>query len=52
MGLDQAARSLLALFGGSGKRARAGALLLGAVLLANRPKLPRVILQEVDDGQR
>jgi hypothetical protein len=50
MGLDQAAHSLLALFGASGKKARAGALLLGSVLLAHRPKLPNVILVEKPDG--
>ena len=44
MSLAAAAEGLLALFGARGEKARRGALLLGAVLLANRPELPNVIL--------
>lgn len=51
MGLGQAADALVALFGGRGSKARSGALLLASVLLANRPKLPNVILdREPGDG--
>lgn len=50
MGLGQAADSLLALFGAKGPKARRGALLLGAVLLAHKPKMPNVILRPDDDG--
>jgi hypothetical protein len=44
MRLAVAADGLMELFGGRGQRARRGALLLAAALLANRPELPHVIL--------
>ena len=46
MSLAGAAEGLMALFGARGEKARRGALLLGAVLLANRPDLPKVTLDE------
>lgn len=50
MGLREAAEALYAFrFGPPGKLAYRGALLLGAVALANRPDLPEIILDELDD---
>ena len=46
--LPQAYRPIMALFGGHGATARRGALLLGSVLLANRPELPNVVLDLED----
>jgi hypothetical protein len=37
------------LFGARGARARRGALLFAAVLLSYRPKLPKVVLDEIED---
>ncbi len=48
MSLAGAAEGLMALFGATGPKARRGALLLGAVLLANRPELPNVVLDLED----
>lgn len=51
MGIQEAGEGILDLF--SGRRspgARRAALLLGSVLLANRPKLPEIVIDEADDG--
>lgn len=48
MSLAAAAEGLMALFGATGPKARLGALLLGAVLLAHRPELPNVVLDLED----
>lgn len=46
--LTGAADGLMALWGASGPVARRGALLLGAVLIANRPELPNVVFDLED----
>ncbi len=47
MGLGRAADGLMSLFGATGPRARAGALLLAAVLISHRPDIAELVL---DDG--
>jgi hypothetical protein len=49
MGLLDAAESVLALFGATSPKARPAALLLAAVLLDHRPKLPEIVL-DLDEG--
>jgi hypothetical protein len=50
MDLLEAQEAILALFGASGEKAERGALLLGSVLLAHRPNLPRLVVDQVTDG--
>lgn len=50
MGWREAGRALYAFrFGPPGRDAYRGALLLGAIAISLRPKLPEFILDELDD---